>query len=75
MKRINANVELMLAFLIINNVGMISNVGVNVKNESIKVCDKGFIWYPSNCEYECDKTCDAGEYLDYEICKYEKKIS
>ena len=32
MKRVNANVDLMLAFVIINNVGMISNVGVNVKN-------------------------------------------
>ena len=30
---------------------------------------KGFIWNPSNCEYECDKSCDAGEYLDYENCK------
>ena len=19
------------------------------------ICDKGFIWNPSNCEYECDK--------------------
>ena len=25
------------------------------------VCDKGFIWNPSNCEYECDKSCDVGE--------------
>ena len=33
------------------------------------ICDKGFIWNPSNCECECDKTCDIGEYLDYENCK------
>ena len=26
--------------------------------------DKGFIWNPSNCECECDKSCDIGEYLD-----------
>ena len=31
-------------------------------------CDKGFIWNPSNCECECDKSCDVGEYLDYENC-------
>ena len=31
------------------------------------VCDKGFIWNPSN--YECNKSCDIGEYLDYENCK------
>ena len=30
------------------------------------VCDKGFTWSPSNCECERDKSCDAGEYLDYE---------
>ena len=36
------------------------------------ICDKGFIWNPSNCE--CDKSCDIGEYLDYENCKRRKKI-
>ena len=38
------------------------------------VCDKGFIWNPSNCECECDKACDVGEYLDYENCKCRKKL-
>ena len=38
-------------------------------------CDKGFIWNPRNCECECDKACDIGEYLDYENCKCKKKIS
>ena len=37
-------------------------------------CDKGFIWKPSNCECECDKNCDIGEYLDYENCKCRKKL-
>ena len=36
------------------------------------VCGKGFIWNPSNCE--CDKSCDIGEYLDYEDCKCRKKL-
>ena len=27
-----------------------------------------FIWNPSNFECECDKSCDVGEYLDYENC-------
>ena len=40
-----------------------------------RVNDKGFIWYPSNCECECYKSCDFGEYLDYENCKCGKKIS
>ena len=34
----------------------------------------GFIWNPSNCECECDKLCDAGEYLDYANCKFRKRI-
>ena len=38
------------------------------------VCDKRFIWNPSNCECECDKSCDIGEYLDYENCKCRKKL-
>ena len=38
-----------------------------------RVCDKDFIWNPSNCECERDKTCDIGEYLD-ENCKCRKKL-
>ena len=37
-------------------------------------CDKGFIWNPSNCDCECDKSCDVGEYLDYEKYKCRKKL-
>ena len=38
------------------------------------VCNKGFIWNPSNCERECDKSCDIGEYLDYSNCKCRKRL-
>ena len=38
------------------------------------VCDKGFIWNSSNCKCECDKSCDIGEYSDYENCKCRKKL-
>ena len=38
------------------------------------VCNKGFIWNPSYCEYECDKSCNVGEYLDYENCNCRKKL-
>ena len=38
------------------------------------VCDKGFTWNPSNCECECDKSCDVGEYLEYENCKCRKSL-
>ena len=37
-------------------------------------CDKRFIWNPSNCGCECDKSCDFGEYLDFENCKCRKKL-
>ena len=39
------------------------------------VCDKGYIWNPSNCECECDKSCDVGEYLDYKNFRCRKKLA
>ena len=38
------------------------------------MCDKGFIWNPRNWECECDKSCDVGEYLNYENCKCRKRL-
>ena len=38
------------------------------------MCDNGFIWNPSNCECESDKSCDIGEYLDYRKCVCRKRI-
>ena len=38
------------------------------------ICDKGFIWNPSNCECQCDKSCDVGEYLDYANCRCRKRL-
>ena len=38
------------------------------------VCDKGYAWNPNNCECECDKSYDVGEYLDYENCKSRKSL-
>ena len=37
-------------------------------------CDDGFIWNPSTCECECDKSCDFSEYLDYVNCKCKKRL-
>ena len=36
--------------------------------------NKRFTWNPSNCEFECDKSCDVGEYLDHENCKCRNKL-
>ena len=41
----------------------------------IKDCKKkDLFWNPINCECECDKSCDIGEYLDYKNCKCRKRI-
>ena len=38
------------------------------------MCDKAYALNPSNCECEYDKSCDIGEYLDYENCKCRKRL-
>ena len=38
------------------------------------VCDKGSILNSSNCECECDQSCDIGEYFDYENSKNRKRL-
>ena len=54
------------------------HVSVNVDQMEmqmqIRLEEKGFIWNPSNCEYECDKSFDIGEYLDNKNCRCRKKI-
>ena len=39
------------------------------------VCDKGFIWNPSDCEYGCYKSCSSSEYLDFKNCKCKKRLA
>ena len=38
------------------------------------VCDKRFIWNPSNCECQCYKSRDFSEHLDYKNCKCKKRL-
>ena len=64
----------MPVFVIIKKVGIMKNVDVNVKELIDKgICDKEFIWNPSDCDCECYNRCDVGKYLDYEIVNAEKK--
>ena len=70
MKIVHVYVDQMEVFVIINNVGKMINPDVNAK----KLIDKGryddrIIWNPSLCECECGKSCNIGQYLDYENCK------
>ena len=38
------------------------------------ICDKWFNWNPSNCQCECDKSCDVGEHLDYRNCNSRERL-
>ena len=38
------------------------------------ICNEGHFFNPSNCNCECDKSCDTGEYLDHSNCKCRKKL-
>ena len=64
----------MQALVTINSARMKINAWTNAKNWSINDCDKGFVCNPSDCECECDKSCDIGEYLDYSNCKCRNKL-
>ena len=51
-------------FVIVNNNGMKINHECRCQCKELidkGVCSKGFIWNPSNCECECDKSCVIGE--------------
>ena len=47
---------------------------LTVINSNKGVCDKWFIWNPSNCKCECNKSNDFSKCLDYENCKRRKKL-
>ena len=36
--------------------------------------DDKFIWNPRICEYEFDKSCDVGKYLNYKNCKCRNRL-
>ena len=38
------------------------------------MCNKGFIWNPSNRECKCDKSSNIGECLNYSNCRCRKKL-
>ena len=38
------------------------------------ICDRDFIWNPSNCEFECNKARDFSEHLDYKNCICKKSL-
>ena len=65
----------MQMFVIISNVGIMINADANVKNWLTKeFVIKDLFGIIVICECECDKSCDVGEYLDYENCKFIKRL-
>ena len=62
-------------FVIIDSVGTMINTDVNAKHWLIKEdVIKDLFGILVLCECEWDKSCDLGQYLDYENCKYRKKL-
>ena len=39
-----------------------------------RIFEKRFIWNPSKCECKWKKSHDFGEYLNYENCRWKKKL-
>ena len=74
MKRVNANVDQMQLLVIINRWNEDKYLCECTELTDKGICDKGFIWNPSNSQYESDKSRDIGEYLDYENCKCRKRL-
>ena len=66
MKLVNESADEMQVFVIINNAGMQRFIGKGI-------CDKRFIWNPSNWDCECDTSFD-GEYQVTKIVTVEKKL-
>ena len=38
-------------------------------------CDVGFLWNPSSCSCESDRSCGIDQYLDYKNCVCKNKVS
>ena len=74
MKRVNANVDQMQPLVIINRWNEDKYLCECTELTDKGICDKGFIWSPSNSQCESDKSRDIGEYLDYENCKCRKRL-
>ena len=68
--------DLTVVFIIISNVEMMINAGVNAKNWLIKayVTKDLFEILVTNWECGCYKSCDFSEHLDYKNCEYKKRL-
>ena len=73
MNRVSVYEDQIKLFVIVNNDGLKITVDVNAKNFIDKgECDNRFIQNPSNCECECDKSCDTVNIQIIQIVSAEK---
>ena len=50
------------------------NVSVSVNNQKNGVFVDDYIWNPSTCDYECNKTCKVGEQKNIKSCSCKKRL-
>ena len=75
MKLVNVNLDQMQVFVVIKKRWNEDKCKCECKELIDKgIWNNGYIWNPSNCESEWDKSCDVGEYLNYANCKCRKKL-
>ena len=76
MKRVSVNVNLTVVLIIISNVEMMINAGVNAKNWLIKayITKDLFEILVTNWGCGCYKSCDFSEHLDYKNCECKKRL-
>ena len=65
----------MQVFVIIKNVRIMINADVDAKNLLTKEYGIKNLFGIVVIEWECDKLCDVGEYLDYANCKSRKRLT
>ena len=70
MNRGSVNVNTMKGRGIRSKNEIMTNAGVNVKNQMIEIVDRDdYIWNSSTCNFECNNAFKVGGYLDIKLCK------
>ena len=75
MNCVSVNVDLMEMYVIQSMNGIMVNVYVNVINQINWIsCKSSYLWNPSTCNCEWDKTFEIGENLDIKNCACKERV-